>query len=146
MLSVDGESISSSQEVINLVRARGVGTVLTYTVERGAKTREIAIPTMGFRWRDFVVFFAIPYVSGLAYLLLGLLVYTQCPNVDVGRASLLFCLFFALIVVTLFDMLADHTFSRLWVVIFPFVAATGIHLALIFPDWRRIPSTLRRNI
>ena len=138
VLSVDGTSVSSSQEVINLVRAREMGVVLTYTVERGAETKEIAIPTMGFGWRDFVIFFAVPYVSGLAYLLLGLLVYTQCPNVDVGRVFLLFCLSFAVIVVTLFDMLADHTFSRVWVVIYPFLAATAIHLALIFPEKKAI--------
>lgn len=136
VLSVDGEPIRSSQEVMGLVRARGAGAFafLTYTVERGAETREIAIQTMEFRWQDFALFFAVPYVSGLAFLLLGLLVYTQCPDVDVGRVFLLFCLSFAAFTVTLFDMLTDHTFSRLWVVALPLVPATMLHLALIFPE------------
>jgi sigma-B regulation protein RsbU (phosphoserine phosphatase) len=134
VLSVNGEPVNSSQEVIKLARARGKGAVLTYTVQRGAETEEIAIPTMGFRWRDFVLFFAAVYVSGLAYLLLGLLVYTQCPDVDVGRVFLLFCLSFAAFAVTLFDMLTDHTFSRLWVLALPFVPATMLHLTLIFPE------------
>ena len=134
VLSVNGQSVSSSGEVIKLVRARKVGAILTYTVEHGAETKEIAIPTMEFRRWDFVVFFAVPYISGLAYLLLGLLVYTQCPDVDVGRVFLLFCLSFAVFAITLFDMLTDHMFSRLWVVALPFTAATLLHLALIFPE------------
>lgn len=138
VLSVNGEPVSSSQEVTKLARAWEEGAVLTYTVERGGETKEIAIPTMEFGWWEFVVFFAIPYVSGLAYLLLGLLVYTQCPDVDVGRVFLLFCLSFAVVVVTLFDMLADHTFSRVWVVIYPLLAAMAIHLALIFPEKKAI--------
>jgi hypothetical protein len=39
---VDGEPVTSTQEVAKLARAWEEGAVLTYTVERGAETKEIA--------------------------------------------------------------------------------------------------------
>ena len=70
-------------------------------------------------------------------MLLGLAVYTQCPDVDVGRVFLLFCLSFAVFAITIFDMLTDHRLSALWVANLPFIPATMLHLLLIFPERRQ---------
>jgi len=152
LVKVDGTEIHSTAELNDLLKAHQVGDTVTLTIE-GAHTPEGSLlPSLGpyildnegphevkvqltaFPITDFLSLFALPYVIGLTFLVIGLWVYYLRYREASGRVFALFCASMAVIIGGTFDVYTTHIFSVLFTVAFPLAAASLLALAIVFPE------------
>jgi len=138
IIAVNGRRVTGAADIEAEVASHPPGTPLTYTVGQGGRRIEVAVPTQietlsGFRW--FLVDGAIPalLVLGLAALVLYLR-----PGTPESRLFLAFSLVVATTNLTYSDLMCTHRFTRLTLAVWPFTPALLLHLALTFPERRRV--------
>ncbi len=141
ILGIDGVQISNSAALAAELRRRQVGNTVTLQVEYpdgagGWQTRQVQITLQKFPAYDLVILFIIPYVIGLIYLALGIWVFVVKGHQASGRSFAIFCAFITLFATCYFDILSTHRLVYLWTAAFPLVAASAIHLGLVFPQER----------
>lgn len=151
LLKVDGVAITSTAQLNDLLKTHTVGDTVVLTIQ-GAKTPEGSwVPSLGpyilddaphavsvqltaFPITDFISLFVIPYVVGLAFLIIGLWVYYLRYREASGRVFAVFCGCMAVIIGGTFDIYSTHLFSILWTSALPFAAASLTSLAIVFPE------------
>lgn len=107
----------------------------------GSKRVYPSVRLSAFSWRDLLSLFWLPYLVGLAYLLIGLWIYRMRGSTITGRVFVVFCAFAALTTGLLFDLTTTHAVSALWTVSIASIGGSLIGLSLVFPqEW----SLLRR--
>ncbi len=135
ILSANGQSLSSFEELLSLVASVPIASPISYEVQRGDETFELSIATMRFSLNDFAVLYGIIFVTGWVYLALGLVVYIMKPDTGASWAFLLACLFQAVYSFISFDVVAVHTgFVRLYFVVSGLLPAAALHLSFMFPE------------
>lgn len=137
ILKADDRPVSSIVELETIVRSVPVGTPITYTVQRErAKVEKIVVATMRYDWADFFLTFGILFLTGIAFLLLGVIVYILKPDTKASWALLLTCFFLSIFIITGAD------YARLWInranlAAFTFFPAALLHLTCVFPEDKR---------
>lgn len=141
ILGIDGVKVANNTELSTELRHHQVGDIVTLKVEEpdgagGWQIRQVQVPLRRFPIHEMVTLFLLPYVVGLIYLALGIWVFVVKSHQASGRSFALFCAFIALFATSYFDLLSTHRLVRLWTASFPLVAASAIHLGLVFPQER----------
>jgi serine phosphatase RsbU (regulator of sigma subunit) len=135
VLTANGQPIASISDLERVISPLPVGTPITYTVERGGQIIEVVIPTMRFTQVDLATTFGIPFVSGIFYFLIGVIVFLLKPDTHVTWAFLLSCFFLSLYTIIAFDIQSTHWgFAWLYFLTGAFFPAAFLQLSLIFPQ------------
>src|SRR5881296_960030 len=115
ILKANDQPLSSRNDLDKVVRSVTVGTPIRYLVDRGGAVRDLTIPTMLFTWADLLVIFGVTFFSGLAFLLIGAIVFLVKPDTKASWAFLLACFFLGVYTITVFDVQSTHRgFIRLY--------------------------------
>ena len=136
--AVNGQILESGQELNAEVRRHPPGTSLHYVVYRQGRLVEADVPTGVVTRRAFLRYLSEGLLPGLLLLGLGVLVYLLRPG---GRQSWLFLGFSVLSFVVSVTYAGAHTTYRLtplFLTAWAFWPAVVVHLALTFPQRRRI--------
>ncbi len=141
VLEANGQPIQNQADLSRILSAIGVGNLVSYTLEcldsaGGWEKCRVTLPVTAFPLRDFLTLFWLPYLIGLVYLAAGIWVYRLKGDTPGGQAFALFGASLAIFTGSFFDMLTNHRFVRLWTASMSVIAASGIHLALVFPEER----------
>jgi hypothetical protein len=95
---------------------------------------------------DLFRLFIVPYLVGVAYVLIGLWVYRMRGGTRPGRALAFFCFSAAVVCIVIFDAVTTHVVAELWTLALALSAGAVVSLAMRFPvEWgqvRRRPWTL----
>ncbi|HEY9898357.1 MAG TPA: ATP-binding protein [Pantanalinema sp.] len=142
VMSVDDMAFASGKEFYQYVRTRPVGSPLRYEIERvswtgGRERLTKVIPTQRYELDDWIAYSLGFWLSGVFYLLIGVVVSILKPGDLVARAHFAFCVAGALNFLSIFDSNTTFYLPPTTVV---FVRAlqglTALTLVLLFP--RRI--------
>ncbi|MEM7343929.1 MAG: GAF domain-containing protein [Chloroflexota bacterium] len=136
IVAVDGQSIASGRSLYTTLNQKEIGDQVTVSIEPGAETYIITLTE--FASSDAMIFFWLPYIIGLIYFALGFAVYRLRRAERVSRAFIVFCVFISIMMGGLFDFYTLHFLAPLWAAVFPFVAASLLHLAFVFPVETRL--------
>jgi PAS domain S-box-containing protein len=139
LVALDGQPLTRPEALYEQVSSYKAGDVVTLTVEGeyGAR-RQVTVTLQSFPSSALIGYFVFPYGIGLAYLLIGLVVFVTRRDQAAGRAFALFCVAFALATGLLFDLYTTHRLVQVWVIGLATVGGSLIHLALVFPQRSRL--------
>lgn len=139
ILKANGKIISSMRDLEEVVNNTEIGNLITYSVERGGEIIEVGIPNMRFTLADLFMIFGVTFLSGIIYLLIGVVVFIMKPDTRVSWAFFLACSFLSIFAITSFDIQSTHYgFIHVYLLVNTFFPAAFIHLSLVFPEKRRI--------
>jgi class 3 adenylate cyclase len=139
VVAVNGSPVRSMAELQAAVRAAGVGGAVTYTVDREGSRREVTVRTMRFDAVDVFMTFGLTALSGLGYMLIGVVVFVLKPDTRATSAFVAACFFLSLFAIVSFDIQSSHGgFIRLYLLANAFFPGAWIHLSLVFPQPRRL--------
>jgi class 3 adenylate cyclase len=142
--AMNGQVVTSGQQIQDEVRRQPPGTVFHYIVLRGRSLVEADIASEVRTAQDFHRFMVEGFFSALLFLLLGAGVLYLKPGGPDTRLFLAFCLIWLCITALYRDAHCTYRFSPLFLVAFAFSPATYIHLAMTFPQRRAIAARYPR--
>jgi len=135
ILGANDHPISSMKNLDAIIRNTNIGDFIKYSVLRDGQVIEVIIPTMQFTWADLVMTFGITFLSGIIYVLIGVVVFLLKPDTRASWAYLLFCFFLGVYAIMAFDIQSTHWgFARFYFFALAFVPAAVIHLSFVFPE------------
>lgn len=111
---------------------------LSFERSDGPSAQPLTVALTAFPLQEFIRLFWLPYVIGLIYLGLGLVVYRLRRGDTTGRVFITFCTFTAIFMGGFFDQHTLHLLTPLWIVALPLVGASLIHLSFVFPAETRL--------
>jgi class 3 adenylate cyclase len=138
IVGVQGRPVVSVREIRAEVERHPAGTPLRYTILRAGRLVEAEIPTRVGTVRDFKRFVFDSLLPGLVVLVMGAVVLVLRSGAPETRLFLAFCLLNAVTSIAFTDLMTTHRFTRLFLAVWPWSAAIFLHLALTFPEPRRI--------
>ncbi len=153
ILAIDQKPLGSSAELYARVAAVPIGTPMTYTIARttldGRETTfQRTVPTQRFPMRNWGIIFLGNWLTGIAYLVVGLAVFLLRPGDRLVGAHLALCLSGSFHFLTLFDSTATylwphHVPSLLGLSLF---GACGLNLGMRFPRRLAVSAPRRRAV
>ena len=139
IITADGKPVPTMTELKGVLRNSSVGETVTYTFERAEEVFEVSLLTMQFSWFDLLMAFGTTFIAGLAYMLIGAVVYILKPDKIVTWALLVACFFLGLWSVTVFDMQSTHFgFIRLYLLAAAVFPGALVHFSFYFPEAKKI--------
>ena len=138
IVSADGRPVQTGQDVVGAASEKKPGTIVRYTVESGGKVHEIAVPVVLFGIWDFVQTFLTTFLCGLALCILGFIVVLLKANISTSWVFLAFAFSLGGYLSTGFDIMTGYHLVRVHYLIANVYPFAVLHLALIFPDRKRI--------
>ena len=144
--SVDGMPVDDHATVYAIVESKPVGTPIRYALAQGGRTMTAVVPTMRFTARDYWLTVGIFALFGVVALGLGVLVGLLQPDTQAARAFLLQGSVTGLYALAGTALYHPHLswLSPLYALVQSLLAATFIHLWLVFPVPRRFIMRDRR--
>jgi hypothetical protein len=136
ILTANGKIISSKNDLQEEVNRTSTGDTITYSFERKGQTIELQIPTMLFTWGDFFMAYGISFLTGITFLLIGVVVYILKPDTKVSYAFLLASFFLSVTNIISYNTIL-WGLRRLYFFVSIFLPASLVHLSLYFPEDRR---------
>jgi class 3 adenylate cyclase len=138
IVEVNGRPVLRAADILAEVERHPPGTSLRYRVRQDALRFEASVPTQvqtarGFLW--FLVDGALPCVLVLGLAALVLLLRPGTPEC---RLFLAFSLVTATTSIAYADLMSTHRFTRLTLALWSFSPALLLHLAMTFPERRRL--------
>ena len=135
LLALNGQPISGADMAIKFMQQNGTKPVQALFSNRAGGTFELTIvPLPHPPFADLFTYFIVPYVVGLAFLIIGLWTYTLRRDLRASRALLAFTSGLSVMTVGFLDMDTTHHSVLLWALSLGVVAAGLAHLALVFPQ------------
>ncbi len=143
LIAIDGEPLDSPTALVEALRYRSPGEMVTFTARHGetGTVRQVRVMLMPLPRSAFWEFFLIPYALSLFYLAIGGVIFWLRSREESAQVFALFCIFIALMTGAFFDVYTTHRLFPVWVVAIPLIGSAAIHLALVFP---RPSAVLRR--
>lgn len=139
ILTANDQPIASMQDLEKVVRSVRIGEPITYSVAEGGRVIAVAVPTMPFTLSDLLLIFGTSFLSGITYLLLGVVVFILKPDTKVSWAFLLACVFLGIYTVTSFDLQTTHVgFVRLYLLVVAYAPAALTQLSFVFPENKKM--------
>ncbi len=140
VLTANGTSVSSKGELEAIIERSFLGVPVIYEIERGGTRFSVTVATMRFTWTDLLMTFGTTFVAGIAFMLIGTVVFIMKPNTWRSWTLLIFCTFLSLWSMTIFDIQSTHFgFIRFYLAANAFAPAALVHFSFHFPEpWRFI--------
>lgn len=137
ILEVNGRPISMGKDIQAIVDQTPVGETITYRLARKGEPYTISVPVSVFTLQDFFKILIVPFLNGLIFWFIGIVVYLLKPDTEVSWVHFLFCLFLGTYLATGFEM--QSTSYPPWsyyinIFSWSFLPAAAIHLGVIFPE------------
>ena len=137
IMRVNDKRVSSIEDFRTAVKDQKAGTLMLYVIEREGKYFTAAVSMMWFSWLDFSTTFGLEFVSGVTYVVIGVVVFILKPDTLVSWSFFLLCSFLALYNITDFDK-GSTGFAIIYMSAMTFIPAAGLHLSLLFPERNKI--------
>ncbi len=133
--AVDGSTLQDSFDLERIMSGHRPGEQVVLTLHRPDGTeRRVSVTLVQIGWLDLFVYMGLPYLVGLAYLAIGVWVYSKRhAHVD-GRAVAIFCAVTSIAVSGMFENSSTHVFSWLWSACISMAPGALTALALVFPQ------------
>lgn len=139
VVAVQGEAITRSRALYDIVRSAPVGSPFRYVVERGGTQFEMTIPSMRFSFHDWLLSYGIYLLAGVGFLAIGL-----TPFYFRSTSAAAVPLFFMVSAIflwftTAFDFVTTQVLpkeSRIFA--FTVTPSAGIHLGLLLTEGGRL--------
>jgi class 3 adenylate cyclase len=135
---MDGQVLTSGRDIQAFVERYAPPTTFHYIVYRRGELIETDVTTRLFTRGDFVRFLVEGLVPGLLLLATGAVVFLIRPGRPQSWLFLAFALIAYVVSVTYADAHLTYRFTALFLTAWAFWPATLLHLALTFPQRRRI--------
>ena len=133
VVAVNGQSLETSAALYAVVQSVPPGSVFTYTLEKDGQQEQVALSSLPFTVKDYLLLFGLYLFSGVALVVIGVGVWILKPDAPASLALLTFGLAGGTFALTGADLYGPHWFFRLHVLGEAFFPAGLIHLALVFP-------------
>jgi hypothetical protein len=138
VVAADGKPVAEGQDVVSLARSKKPGTQVQYQVESKGNKQEVSVPVTIFTTRNFFLAFFVTFFGGVILYMLGVVVVLLKPNIKASWVFFASCSGVAGYMITSFEILTTYTLLPFHYLALCFMAAPFLHLALIFPDRKRI--------
>jgi adenylate cyclase len=138
VITADGKPVAKGQDVVSLARSKAPGTQVQYQVESKGHTRELSLPVTFFTLRDFLLAFFVTFSGGVLLFILGVAVVLLKPNIKPSWIFFALCSGVGGYMVTSFEILTTYRLLPFHYLALCFMPAPFLHLALIFPDRKRV--------
>lgn len=132
---IGGEPIANIQEFYNVLQTYAPGQQIQMAVTRpdgSPGVFEISLKTLPSA--DQFSYFAVPYITGLIYLLSGLYVFGVRRYDPAGRAFALFSTAVAISLVGIFDLYTTNRLTVIWTASLALVGGGLLNMAFLFPE------------
>jgi class 3 adenylate cyclase len=136
--AVNGRLVSSTRDLQAEVERHPPGTTMHYLLVRNGQLVEEDIRTRVTTLRSIKRFLIENLIPGVIGVALAAIVLRLQPASASTRLFLVFSLQWAIINVGYHDLLGAHRFTRLFFLAWTFSPAVFVHLALTFPERRRL--------
>ena len=140
---VNGRIVASTRELQAEIERHPSGTRMHYLLVRNGQLVEEDIPSRVTTLRHFRRFLLENLLPGAIGVALAALVIWLQSGSPAAPLFLAFSLQWAIINVGYYDLLGAHRFTRLFFLAWTFSPAVFVHLALTFPERRRVAARLR---
>jgi adenylate cyclase len=137
VIRVNGKRVTSIADFTKAVKDQKPGTLMLYVIERQGTFFTAAVSMMWFSWLDLSTTFGLEFLSGLAYVVIGIVVFILKPDTVVSWSFFLLCSFLALYNITDFDK-GSTGFAIIYMFAMTFIPAAGLHLSFLFPERNKI--------
>ncbi|MBI3784382.1 MAG: hypothetical protein HY270_13380 [Deltaproteobacteria bacterium] len=141
IVAVDGKRVDSAASIYEIVQSKPPHTRFCYTLRQSdGTTFESCFASRVFSLSNYIFLFGSLTLSGLTFLLIGLLVYFIKPKEPASRALLVSGVGIGAFALTALDLYGPHWFFRLHGIGEVMVSPAFMHLAAVFPTdriWRR---------
>jgi len=139
VLRVNGKTYTRLRE-LRALRRKELGEKNTYLMERNGREFEVTIINTPLGVKEAFVKSGFPYLAGLCYVLIGVLVYLMKPH---RRTSWIFFIFGSTVGLLLTFLFRVSEMKPFWlgsvhIFLYAFAPATILHLAMSFPEERSL--------
>ena len=134
LYALNGTQIESAQDLGKSLKSSGFQPVLLSFDRRGGSAYEVTVTPRAFRIGELINWFGVPYLVGLAILLIGLWAYRLGGSQSPARAFLTFAAAVSVTTGAYFDMNTSQHFVLGWAFSVPIAAGALAVLALVFPQ------------
>jgi serine phosphatase RsbU (regulator of sigma subunit) len=136
IVAIDGEAISTAEELRASLSAHTVGqSISVETIDPEGMLRSYPNVILGtFPRIDLLRLFWIPYLVGLAFLALGIVLYIVRGQSSSGRAFAFFCIMAAFATCSFFDLITTHHSTLIWFLAVTQLGTALITLGIVFPE------------
>ena len=134
VVSVDGEPVTTADQVYARVRAQPPSTPIRYGIERDGVRRDVTIASQTFTSRDWALIYGAYLLNALVYLVSGLVAWVLQPRSSLARAFLAFGASFAAFFLTAMALYDPRDLTHVHTVTEALVPAAGLQLFMLFPQ------------
>ena len=135
---MNGQILESGRDIQAVIESQDPGTTFHYIVFRRGQLVDAEVQTRLYTSRDFRRFLLESLVPGVLQLVVGAVVFLIRPGRPQSWLFLVFSLIAYLVSVTYGDAHTTYRFTEVFLTAWAFWPATLLHLALTFPQRRRI--------
>lgn len=134
IVAVNDVPARSAQDIYAFAAAQAPGTPIRYTVQRGDGAQAIeTVTARRFSGADYSMLFGAYFLTGGVFMLIGLLVLWLRPQQPASLGLFSAGAATAVFAITGADLYGPAAFIRLHVIAESVIAASFVHLALVFP-------------
>jgi class 3 adenylate cyclase len=138
VVTAEGKPVIDGRNVVSLARNKAPGTRIHYQIESKGQIREVSLPVVTFTVRDFILAFLVTFLGGAILFILGFVVVLLKPDIRPSWVFFALCTGVGGYMVTSFEILTTYTLVSFHYLALCFMPAPFLHLALVFPDRKRI--------
>jgi class 3 adenylate cyclase len=135
---MNGQIVASGRDIQAAIESQDPGATFRYTVYRRGQLVETDVATRLYTRRDFLRFLGEGLAPGLLQLAIGAVVFLTRPGRPQSWLFLVYSLVAYIVTVTYTDAHTTYRFYELFLTAWAFWPATLLHLALTFPQRRRV--------
>jgi signal transduction histidine kinase len=133
--SLDGQKVGNTRQLNEILSRRQIGqTVTTKFTSLSGEQLTVEIVLEHFPLEDGVIYFILPYATGLVFLLASLYIFRMQWKREAGIAYALFSAAAGLGVGAVFDLYTTQHLVAVWYLAVALSGGALIHLGMVFPD------------
>jgi signal transduction histidine kinase len=134
LVAINGTSVKSAEDIRAILKDRFAGENVEVTVRsKSGEERILTITLYNFPADSRTVYFVIPTILSVIFLVASLWIFGLRRNEPAGRAFSLFTSSLAIITGSYFDLVTTHQFTIIWTAAAAIAAGALIDLAFTFP-------------
>jgi hypothetical protein len=135
IISANDKEVDSMKELEIVLARSQIGGPITYEINRAGSRFAVTVPSMRFTWFDLIMTFGTTFLSGIAFMLIGTVVFIMKPNRPVSWALFIGCTFLSFWSITIFDIQSTHFgFIRFYLAANALAPAAFVHSVFIFQN------------